>query len=414
MKMNLGRKCKMSEKMLRIAGRNRYDLAKSIQVDDEGKLLVNSSPRVFPETPLKTELIQTVIEGQGDAITPSTIGIDGYVYCTTGYATIARTNDGFVTMEKGYDFSKEVDVPTAPVYVTKTSEGYVVVTSSVSNGKAAIWFSEEFDTGFTKVADLDNGFVVDFNVSCHHPSYRPSVLLVGEYGPTKTPKDLYLSIDGGQSWKVVLTSKIDGDFNTHIHCSAYDTYRDRIWASVGDTENAALFYSDDLGESFTEIKMNELQNPTGQLLQPTTLVPLPDKILFGADASPFAGMLMSIPIDTKQIYNNNETFTLKHEHTFTKGDSGLHYPDSFVINGTEIYMKANSNDGSRKTYYFASGDGGESWYNVLVTNVSQLEPNATFTGVVGPDPNNDNCMYGKFTNGTTNRIIKFNKINWVK
>jgi len=404
----------MSAKMLRIAGRNRYGLAKSIQVDDEGKLLVNSSPRVFPETPLKTELLSPVLAGYGSSISPSSIGIDGYVYCTTGYATTARTNDGFKTMEKGYDFSNEVEGPRAPFYVTKTSEGYVVVTSSVETRKAAIWFSEEFASGFTKVADLDKGFVVGFNVSCHHPTYRPSILLVGEYGPTKTSKDLYLSIDGGQSWKVVLSSKVVGDFYTHIHCSVYDPYRDRIWASVGDTANAAMFYSDDLGESFTEIEMNELQNPTGQLLQPTILVPLPDKILFGADASPFAGMLMSIPIDTKQIINNTETFTLKHEHTFTKGDSGLHYPDLYVVDGAEIYIKANSNDGSRKTYFFASGDGGKSWYNVLVANMSQLESNATFGGIVGPDPNNDNCMYGRFVNGTTNRIIKFNKINWIK
>ena len=414
MKTNLGRKCKMSEKMLRIAGRNKYNLAKSIRVDDEGKLLVDSSPRVFPETLLKTELIETVLEGLGDTIYPNTIGIDGYVYCSTGYSTIARTNDGFGTMEQGYDFGKEENVPTHPSFVTKTSEGYVVVTSDVANRKAAIWFSTEFTTGFTKVADLDKGFVRGFNVSCHHPDYRPSVLLVGEYGPTNTPKDLYLSIDGGQSWKVVLTSKSEGYGHSHIHCSTYDPYRDRIWVSVGDTENSAMFYSDDLGESFTEIKMNEIQNPTGQRLQPTALIPLPDRIIFGADASPFAGMVMSIPIDTKQIYNNTETFTLKHEHTFTKGDSGLHYPDSYVVDGAEIYMKANSNDGSRKTYFFASGDGGESWYNVLVTNMSQLEPNASFTGVVGPDPNNDNCMYGSFTNGTTNRIVKYNKINWVK
>lgn len=103
------------------------------------------------------------------------------------------------------------------------------------------------------------------------------------YG-TKSDADpliyIYRSLDYGETWSLSYQSELTA--NTHMHCVAWDSYRNRVWACQGDEGAggmAAVLWSDDYGATWSYLE-------DGNAYMFTAIVVLPDRVLFGTDRAP--------------------------------------------------------------------------------------------------------------------------------
>lgn len=124
-------------------------------------------------------------------------------------------------------------------------------------------------------------------------------LWAGSYGEkveANPPNTIYRSTDGGLSWALCYTHVVA--VNTHIHAVAWDCFRKRVWACIGDHGGGGrpgIAYSDDYGANWTLV-----EEPGGAYdysYMFTTIIPLPDRVLFGTDRTP-AGIVQWKPIST--------------------------------------------------------------------------------------------------------------------
>jgi hypothetical protein len=128
--------------------------------------------------------------------------------------------------------------------------------------------------------------------------WNDSLIFIGEYGlyPSPYPESVYVyrSIDGGQTWSIVLNvtkfmeewwklNKNEAYYpnhnTTHVHFVAVDPYTGRIYISKGDylgsnkTDVSLVIYSDDFGKTWKILYD----------AQPTAITFLPDRVIFGED-----------------------------------------------------------------------------------------------------------------------------------
>ncbi|MGX0914952.1 hypothetical protein [Staphylococcus hominis] len=100
-----------------------------------------------------------------------------------------------------------------------------------------------------------------------------------------------MSTDYGETWETIFDQKeasetVEGapayTTDAHVHTCHYDRYRDRIWVCVGDQDNTATYYSDDMAKSWNLIK-----GLTGKgVMQYTGITSYPEGVFFGSDRAP--------------------------------------------------------------------------------------------------------------------------------
>lgn len=345
-------------------------------------------------------------EMSGSSIyTPRDVGVDGYVYASMGGTAganrrIIRSQDAFETFQYGYDFSTEL--PDGSIgYVTRTEAGYVVVARYGGVGsRGVIYFSKEFNKNFTKVQDLTDGVGVGFGMGIHFYNGMglEQIGLVGEYTALApgAVHNLWLSKDGGQTWEIVLGTNVVGSgSNSHWHSVTYDPYEGRIYASQGDNVNGRLWYSDDLGKTWSYVTEIIDKDGIGGIQNPTLMIPTPDKLIITPDlTSP--PMIMSLTKDSSYKDVGGEKWVLNHEYSVWPGTaSGLHFATMpYAHKKDEIYFVFPANTLHSITPVFhvvGSGDNGRTWHKLYGTRLVGSGINRMNHGIVGPD-NNGNIM----------------------
>ena len=151
--------------------------------------------------------------------------------------------------------------------------------------------SDPSKTTFYEVLEMNSGDANFNNPWCLDKYYN--IILASEYGGhyLTGARYVYLSTDYGATWKTIfdqsqMASTVDGappyTTDAHVHTCHYDRYRDRIWVCVGDQDNTATYYSDDMGKTWKIIK-----GYTGKgTMQYTGITSYPEGVFFGSDRAP--------------------------------------------------------------------------------------------------------------------------------
>lgn len=343
-------------------------------------------------------------------IRPMSAGADDYLYgLNIGNKRMVRTNDGFDTLEYGYDFFTEGTG--TPEFVTKTPTGFLVYVNHPDGLTASVWHSQSFTDGFEKVLDLTNGYVAGPFVPRPWHNIDGGIVMVAEYSIEKDVNRLprcWISRRGGAdgSWvQINQQTAVDATKNFHFHACCYDPWQSRIYTSKGDYENRKLEYSDDWGTTWKTI--DTVTQPT--LLEPMSKVitALPDfgdtvsvnQIVKASENSTAIEPYIEkkLQVSTGQAYGN-----------FGKGPVG-------GIAGTdEMYVTfSESGSGVRKCYIAGTGDGGRSWH--LLLTLEPIDGNGLPFGLV-TDPKTG-IMYGAFTGKILDDVnyrylAKINPAHW--
>lgn len=151
--------------------------------------------------------------------------------------------------------------------------------------------SDPSKTTFYEVLEMNSGDANFNNPWCLDKYYN--IILASEYGGhyLTGARYVYLSTDYGETWKTIfdqsqMASTVDGapsyTTDAHVHTCHYDRYRDRIWVCVGDQDNTATYYSDNMGKTWGIIK-----GYTGKdTMQYTGITSYPEGVFFGSDRAP--------------------------------------------------------------------------------------------------------------------------------
>lgn len=364
---------------------------KQFNQDEDGTLFVKSNIEISnlikntknPSSILKIEYINQKIR-------PMSAGVDDYLYgINQGNKRMVRSEDGFTTIEVGYDFlSTENGVPE---FVTKTPTGFLVYLNHLDGLTASVWHSQSFSDGFEKVLDLTNGYVAGPFVPRPWHQLDGGIVMVAEYSVEKDIDRLprcWISRRGGAvgSWvQINKLSVVDSVKNFHFHACCYDPWQSRIYTSKGDFENRKLEYSDDWGSTWKTIETTT---------QPTLLEPMSEFIV----ALPDYGDTVSVNQIVKS--KNNSLAIEPYLEKKLEISSGQAYgnfgkgPVGGLTGSDEMYVTfSESGSGVRKCYIAGTGDGGKSWH--LLLTLEPIEGNGLPFGIV-TDPKTG-IMYGAFT-----------------
>ena len=134
---------------------------------------------------------------------------------------------------------------------------------------------------------------------------------------------IYRSTDYGETWAEVYTHITN--LNVHMHCIAWDSWRNRIWACVGDFGTGGrpgILYSDDFGATGTWTFIEDTSNVYENSHMHIAIIPMPDKVLFGTDRTP-AGFVVWRPENPKDIKEEPTLSTLIQEVFMQKGGLNL-------------------------------------------------------------------------------------------
>lgn len=338
-------------------------------------------------------------------------GSDDYLYgINAGNKRPVRTNDGFETVEYGYDFYSEGLGEIE--FVTKTPTGFVVATKVTENQTGAIYHSEDFESGFEKVLDLTNGYPSGNFIPRPLHNVDGGILMVGEYSTLKDINKLpraFISRDGGLNWsQIAQVEVVDPTINFHFHGMCYDPWQARIYLSNGDYGNRKLQYSDDFGDTWHKIDSDT---------QPTLLEPMKNRIVTAPDAND----TVSLNTIEKQI-DNDYTVTpyMKKKINIAPQASYMNFgkgPVGGIVGSDEMYITFEESGGGAekvsKTYVVATGDGGESFH--LVSTLDPIEGTGLTNGLI-TDPNTG-YMYGSyvgqpFGDGSWQHLVKAKPLTW--
>ena len=324
------------------------------------------------------------------AAVPMSIGTDGGVYGSTGLGskTVARSYDGFVSVESGATLPSVGTI----IMCRQTREGYYAITSGESlygspgsntaySFGSEIWFSTNFASGWSKVADAGRMQGVSVGaVPVYDPDVGGTICLAGEYSNTSgQTHQLWLSTDGGQSWSVILSRPaVDPTKNNHFHGSCYDPITRRIYAAHGDAENAWFGYSADLGLSWVDVPAVGMPPPSITAYhQPVVVAPALAGIVTTPDATDGSAGVWMV---SRTGHVNVPTINLpqlpydQYAEMPVGGDGRNIVYTVHPMRGTRT---------SNKVYVLATGDGGRTWHTVF--EAAQSANEYYERGVVGPD-----------------------------
>lgn len=179
-------------------------------------------------------------------------------------------------------------------------DGELIVTTSrdKNNGiKSKLYKSSNYsvenpeNTTYTEKLEMHNLDANFNNPWCLDNYYN--IVLASDYGGhyLDGARFVYLSTDFGETWTTIFDQQeasetVEGapsyTTDAHVHTCHYDRYRDRIWVCVGDQDNTATYYSDDMAKTWKVIK-----GLTGKgVMQYTGITSYPEGVFFGSDRAP--------------------------------------------------------------------------------------------------------------------------------
>lgn len=204
------------------------------------------------------------------------------------------------TTDGGETWTTIKQFPAPTTWVKSLDNGELLVSVGKNEDARQIYLSQGYGTpgvSWSNVLTFSAPYV--FSAKGWSLDTHKNIVLLAEYGP-KTPtwngvdvvdpaRYVYLSLDYGRTWKKIFdliayvkTQGVAEPIAQHVHGVAWDKYWDRIWVTFGDRTNGTVF-SDDLGKTWnTAFFGPEDQSP----FQVTSIVPMPDCVLFGTDTAP--------------------------------------------------------------------------------------------------------------------------------
>lgn len=364
--------------------------------------------KAYPKTMLQYEVIKK-------NLIPISVGYDGGVYGMRSESTsnaIHRTYDGYETSEAGFDFSNVLESGDYIAYVCHMPGGYVVVISNSTNYTAKVFHSTDFNTGFTKVLDIPNGMVNTWATDAPVFDFGDGVLLLSEYAQDSTDKYVYITYDGGATWaQLIKNETVDVNERSHWHSATFDSVRSRIYVSQGDMANTKLKYTDDFGSTWNEI-VYDLATP----LQPTVLPVLNDTLVYSPDRSAYPVSLWTSKIDqSMELMSDAERFEVAHVHTVSNLIGSHKQFGGYPVMKTANEMIMSFTDrgaNNQKTFFAATGDGGNTFHNVFTFDWSKSNGiGGASRGIVGYDKNGLMYIHTQFDG--EHRILKCQPLEWI-
>lgn len=306
---------------------------------------------------------------------PRSVGWDGWVYgrnVSSSDRRIWRSGDGLETVEYGFNFTT---VTTQNLnWVTRTREGYLVCTYGSEDGfRGRLWFSNDFQSGFVPVLEMENGIgsigISDPIIGKDGNTWH----LMGEYDvvtPTP-PRRLFMSVDGCQTYHTMITrNPVDENeetMNCHCHCATYYAPLDRVFVSFGDGPNSWFGYLDDPLDFIADPdpeKWVELAAGYSEYRQATVLPVTGHRIGLGPDIDPGINVESLSP----RTGAHREDLTIH-----SSLSPGRQFPHRYWRNGPdEVYIlfPPRGQDPPSTTLWIAgTADGGRSWHIVHERNI---------------------------------------------
>lgn len=229
-------------------------------------------------------------------IKPLTMNREGTViYASNGARVTQSTDDGETWTYVGGVLNKEMIQG-----VRVLDDGELIVTTSRDKNnsiKSKLFKSSNYsvenpeNTTYTEKLEMHNLDAAFNNAWCLDNYYN--IVLASDYGGhyLTGARYVYLSTDYGETWETIFDQKevsetVEGapsyTTDAHVHTCHYDRYRERIWVCVGDQDNTATYYSDDMGKTWEIIK-----GYTGKdTMQYTGITSYPEGVFFGSDRAP--------------------------------------------------------------------------------------------------------------------------------
>lgn len=295
------------------------------------------------------------------------IGYDDYFYVIDSggqlkkYEDIKSDNE---SIESGFNLGTNYGTP---IKLVVMPEGYTLF-SNLGN-KACIYHSSSIDTAPNLVFESVEGhtrWIDSFGIKSYYNGLE-SFIMAGVYGGGQHNRELLLSVDGGQSFDIIKRTKnVDqsGTKNSHWHDVAIDTYHGVLWAIEGDgPTNQDIFYSYDLGATWeTVITGNH---------QPTSIIPFPDKVVFGRDNFDVGLDHVVMPRTISELDKGLEIKVLQE---FKKWSAYKFFAQSPVGQGHEMYLSYFLYEDSIVPTVIGTGDFGNTWHILFmsVTNIGNF------------------------------------------
>jgi hypothetical protein len=303
------------------------------------------------------------------------------------------------------------------------------VNDTVSDGRCQIWVSNVFtnanETNWELKFTTSAG---GFSATWGRSNYGDVIVLAtyGVHNAENPARFLYISRDAGNTWKEVEVVKIEEMDNPswfHLHDVEYDPWTSRIWVGVGDgTGDTGIMYTDDWGDTWTRV----VSNVPGQ---PTCIIALPDRILFGRDYRPAGWSVWYKPIN-----ENLPTVTAADIHFLqcpTNIDASTpatvfipninwamaecatkEYPYSLAT----LFAPSTYPQGFLDCARIVASPDGEHWFEIFRADILGDEyRQASISGLVGPVMNDeDRYIYANIFSGEEKKILRIKYPTWVK
>lgn len=258
----------MNGGILKIGGKDPDNLLKGIAVNRDGYLMIEGMNQPKRESNINANLpLRKITEYTGFRVLFLTY--EGVAYCDD-QGGLKKTTD-FITFEPIHTFNSSMD------YVFKLQNGSIFVV--LDNGD--IWLSDESESNFTLVTDELGGQGHATNTSRAY--VYNNILLVGEYAtPGTLGNRVFISTDYGKTFKISLLPE-QAEIIDHTHSIVYDPYEQLIWVATGDQPSSCrIFWSKDFGKTW--------KTHSAGSYRMTSIIPMPDCVLFGTDKSEVIGM----------------------------------------------------------------------------------------------------------------------------
>lgn len=231
-----------------------------------------------------------------------------------------------------------------------------------------------------------------FNQAWGGISVDENIIVAGEYGLQAYARRVYVSLDGGETFKQILD--LENIPDKHVHGIAYDKWYKRIWVCNGDGVHKSIRYSDDFGETWNIVSTD---------FQPVGIIPTENSVLFTMDGSPNGVILWKrTSKNDKNIFLSNGYELAPQTTNQTLFCGQTHYIDE----DNTIYMPFVSTENNSKCYILTTKDG----LNIY----KSYESNETFDswrGIVNIFTLKDGSMLGTSNVKGTNQVYRLAKAN---
>ena len=314
--------------------------------DDVGKK-APTKPLKFKQSPLDIQVANK--------------GYDDYFYVVDNSGTIKKYEDiktNGEPLETGINIWDSLGFTAQINYVFVMREGITYFinegTSNSAEQRGVIYHAETINDTPTQVykATSTSFWSRHFGVK-EYDNGIDSVIFCGLYGGSAdNGLDLLLSLDGGTTFSKVGETRNRIGTTNHWHDVAIDTYSGYLFTSQGDTrESSSVHYSKDFGETWEVLTEN---------MQPTAIVPFPDRVVFGRDDFKVGLDYVMKPENPSHNFKEPKELTV-----FNNQQASYFFARAGISEGNEAYMTFSIYGIAKNPIIVATGDFGKSWHGVF-------------------------------------------------